>query len=352
LKILQLIDSLNIGGAERMSVNMANSFSDANIENILVCTRGQGPLKQFLPPSTKFIELNKNSVMDLLSLLSLFKLIEKEKPSVLHSHSSSIYWSILVKILYPKVILIWHDHNGNRKFENNFILRCILPFVNGIIVVNQDLLNWSVKEFPSTPSTLIKNFPYLGVVKKEKKKEVIILHLANLLNPKDHLTLIESVNLLKRRNSIQFYVWCVGKDSNDDYSQQVKRKIKDYGLENTVTLLGSVLDTKAILEQVKIGVLCSTSEGLPVSLLEYGLAGLPVVVTDVGQCSEVLQHGELGLVVPPSDSHKLCDALEWHIMNIEESNRMGALFKQHIESEYGAHNFMNQYFEFIFKLKK
>ena len=47
------------------------------------------------------------------------------------------------------------------------------------------------------------------------------------------------------------------------------------------------------------GVLSSVSEGLPVSLLEYGMAGLPVIVTDVGQCAEVVGNGRFGRVVPP-----------------------------------------------------
>lgn len=350
MKILQLIDSLNIGGAERMAVNMANAFCDNSIDNVLVCTRLNGDLNCFLPDKTNFYELNKKSTLDFLALFRLFCLIKKENPTIIHAHSSSIYWGVIIKLFFPKIKLLWHDHNGNRQNEGNQWLKIILPRVNGIVVVNTSLFNWAKKEITHIPISLINNFPFLKLKDSSIKNRIIILQLANLRHPKDHLTLIEAIKLLKTKTSIQFQVLCAGNDSFDDYSKLVKAKITEYSLENDIIILGSVRDTISLLEKASIGVLCSESEGLPVSLLEYGLAALPVVVTDVGQCAEVVNLGEYGKVVPPKDPEKLSNAILELLLNIEVSKQMGIAFKQHIETEYGVQKFLKDYRELIGKL--
>jgi glycosyltransferase involved in cell wall biosynthesis len=122
---------------------------------------------------------------------------------------------------------------------------------------------------------------------------------------------------------------------------------KEYGLEKNILILGSDTETSKLLEKASIGILCSSSEGLPVSLLEYGLAGLPVVVTDVGQCAEVVCFGKFGKISKPKDPENLSNSILELLEDIDESKRMGIAFKMHIETEYGAQKFLKHYLEFI-----
>ena len=55
--------------------------------------------------------------------------------------------------------------------------------------------------------------------------------------------------------------------------------------------------------------LTSKNEGTPVSIIEGMAAGLPVVSTDVGGVTDILNHGELGYIVPPSDWQALAKSL-------------------------------------------
>jgi glycosyltransferase involved in cell wall biosynthesis len=72
-------------------------------------------------------------------------------------------------------------------------------------------------------------------------------------------------------------------------------------LEKAIFIYGSRNDVQHILSQATIGVLASTDEGFPVSLLEYGLAQLAVVSTNVGYCSEVIKDNSNGLLFNPMD---------------------------------------------------
>ena len=72
---------------------------------------------------------------------------------------------------------------------------------------------------------------------------------------------------------------------------RVQERIQQHGLESHVFLLGSRSDVPSILSGCDIGVLSSASEGMPLALLEYGVAGLPTVATRVGQVPEILDEG-------------------------------------------------------------
>ena len=343
MKILQIIDSLEIGGAERMAVNMANVFNDSKIENALVCTRSKGPLANFLPPIVSVFEINKKSSIDFFAFHELVKLVSIYQPSIIHVHSTSLFWGVLVRMFHPNVKLIWHDHNGNRKKESNLLIKFFLKFVSGVIVVNQDLLEWVNSQLPRKKSQLIGNFPLLKFQPGVVKNGFVILHLANLRNPKDHLNLVESIRILKAKTNVQFEVWCVGKDSKDAYSDIIKEKISAYNLGETIKIFGAVENTALCIQRASLGVLCSESEGLPVSLLEYGLGALPTVVTNVGQCADVVGHGKFGTVVQASSPMDLADALAWHIQNIADSIDLGVKFKQHVEENYGPQRFIQDY---------
>ncbi len=81
----------------------------------------------------------------------------------------------------------------------------------------------------------------------------------------------------------------VGKDFNDDYSLKLNNLIESLDLKKNIFLYGSKPDISNILRQCEIGLLSSKSEGLPLALLEYGLANLPVIATKVGECESVIK---------------------------------------------------------------
>lgn len=337
-----------------MAVNMANAFIDNNIDNVLVCARTSGPLKKFIPEDAKFVELKKSSSFDLLAFMKLLRTIKAEKPDVVHAHSTSIYWGVAIKFFMPAIILIWHDHDGLSESlddSNRKILKRLSPYINGVVAVNEILKQWSLRNMKTKNIVFLRNFPYLknldASIKRDKN---IILHIANFRPQKDHFTLIKAIKMLKENTSISFEVWCAGSDINTSYSRSIKNTVKEFNLESEIKFLGSVEDTTGLLENATIGILTSQSEGLPVSLLEYGLAALPVVVTNVGQCSEVVGNGKFGVVVSPSNPHELYEALLNCLENKEESINLGFAFQQHVARTYGHQNFIFEYSKFINEL--
>jgi glycosyltransferase involved in cell wall biosynthesis len=212
--------------------------------------------------------------------------------------------AFLLKMNCPSLKLIWHDHYGDSEFLSqraSLSLKIILPFFDGIIAVNQKLKVWVEQKmnFKNTvylPNFLCeeKNVTDNTVLKGTTGKRIVCL--ANLRVQKDHFLLLEVAKKIKKSHP-DWTVHLVGKDFDDDYSKKIKNIIVEFNLEKTVFFYGTKQDVSNILNQSTIGVLTSKSEGLPVALLEYGRHKMPVVVTNVGEISSLVQDSKNGFVV-------------------------------------------------------
>jgi glycosyltransferase involved in cell wall biosynthesis len=100
-----------------------------------------------------------------------------------------------------------------------------------------------------------------------------------------------------------------GAASGAKHLDLIRNEASRLGLQNSVSVLGPRDDVEAILRMSDIGVLSSRSEGLPLALIEYGMAGLPAVATRIGQCPEVLDEGRAGSLVTPGEPAQLAEAL-------------------------------------------
>jgi glycosyltransferase involved in cell wall biosynthesis len=125
----------------------------------------------------------------------------------------------------------------------------------------------------------------------------------------------------------------VGSERDEGYATSLRKEISARGLARNVSFLGARPGVAGILEQCDIGVLSSTSEGLPLALIEYGAARLAAVATDVGQCREVLDNGCAGCLVPPGAPDKLGAAL----LSLLRSPELRAELALKLQKRVGTH---------------
>lgn len=315
MKVLQLIDSLHTGGAERMAVNIANSLTSNMDASYLCATREEGLLKQSLSAGVQYLFLNKQATIDFKAIKKLHGFIKRNGIAIIHAHSSSFFLGTLMKMLNPKLILIWHDHYGNSEYlehRSKFVLKISSLFFNHVITVNTKLQLWNEENLHIKSVSYLPNFTTYQNVRPntilEGNEGTRIICLANFRPQKDHINLLKAFSIVKMTYP-DWTLHLVGQDFNDSYSQSIKDFIKEKSLEKQVFIYGSCTDVFHILSQCSIGVLSSKSEGLPVALLEYGAASLPVVATQVGDCQQVIYSKEEGLLVEPQNPNVLAEAL-------------------------------------------
>jgi glycosyltransferase involved in cell wall biosynthesis len=304
MRIIQIIDSLEAGGAERMAVNYANALACQIDFSGLVATRKEGSILSQVDTKVNYLFLNKKRTFDLKAVFVLRRYVIENKVTIVHAHSTSFFVAFLLKLVCPSVKILWHDHYGDSEFLNSratFMFRMTLPFFDGVISVNQKLQQWAEQKLRVKNTIYLPNFPSQdyeieGVTFLKGTIGKRIVSVANLRPQKNHFLLLRVAKKLKETHP-DWTFHLVGKDFEDDYSATIKKLVVEYDLKDTVFLYGSQNDIQNILEQAAICILTSESEGLPVALLEYGRAKKPVVVTDVGEIPTVIVDDKNGFIV-------------------------------------------------------
>ncbi|WP_111672150.1 glycosyltransferase family 4 protein [Algoriphagus litoralis] len=352
LRIIQLIDTLDTGGAERMALNMANAFAAQNIPNLLIVSRRKGSLHSLLHQEDTLRVLGKNSTLDIKAFKKLLAEVDEFQPDLIHAHGTSVYWGIGLKLLRPAIKLIWHDHLGisEEVIQNNprRELLWIGKRLDFVFTADESTQTyWQQKKLLAKDRiAYLPNFPSLSPSVKKQTEKFTFLHLANYRSEKGQLNLIHAAKIL-RDQGLEFVVRMVGKEVDSSWKKEVLKQRADFGLEDSVLVEDTVHDVSGLLSEVNAGLVASDREGLPVSLLEYGLADLPVISTKVGQCSEVLGNGKFGRIVAVGRPDLLAEQMEAFIRNPSEALALGKSFGKQVAENYGEAQFKKTYFSVV-----
>jgi glycosyltransferase involved in cell wall biosynthesis len=348
--VMHVLDSLALGGAERAAVNIVNALPRKNYRPYLCTTRANGPLRDAVSADVECLSLERKTLFDARAVRKLLDFIRSQDIRILHAHGSSLFIAALTSWFPPLPILIWHAHYGRVALEDHraWVHRLAARRTRAVITVNHQLAEWCGRRL-AVPKDRIWCIP--NMVSAPATEPAIpdlpgtpgsrIVCVANLRPEKDHLNLVRAMALVVRRFP-SAHLFFVGAHSDPAYSassacfEAVKQEIVCNSLEQKISILGQPREISALLHGCDIGVLSSKTEGLPVSLLEYGMAGLPVVATRVGECEEVLDRGHAGLLVPPQSPRDLAEALLSLLASRERRTLFGERFLHRVQNLYSA----------------
>lgn len=342
--VMQMVDALAAGGLERVAVNLANLLPRELFTSYLCTTREEGPLANLIAADVSRLRLDRARRFELKALLRLSAHCRTHNVQIIHAHGTALLFAVFASLLPPFPKVIWHVHYGALAVKSRpaFAYWLLTRRVAAILAVNDDLAAWSRDQlrFPADRVHYLRNFVCEGNIVKITDdlpgvKGHRIVCVANLRPQKDHLTLVRAIAIVAKSVSAATLL-IVGAPTDADQLEKVEEQISRLGLQNNVHILGSRQDVVGILAGCDIGVLSSVSEGLPLALIEYGMAGLAAVATDVGQCSEVMDGGGAGLLVPPGDSEAIASALLHLLEHPDERAKMAGRFNKHVMSNYTA----------------
>lgn len=349
MKVLQLIDSLSTGGAERMAITLANELLREGIDSHLCVSRKEGLLKESIHPDVGYLYLQKKSAVDFKAFLRLYRYVKKNNIDVIHAHSTSYFWASQLKRMRPSLRLIWHDHYGDSEHlserKYGMIKRNASRF-DAIISVNEKLKQWALEQLNVQQVHFVKNFVTANsLIEPEMKLPGRpggrIVCLANIRPQKDHKNLLSAFAIIAEEiQDVSLHL--IGGHENHEYFEEVKALVPDKYSE-TIYFHGAQKGVPALLKEADIGLLSSRSEGLPIALLEYGMASLPVVCTDVGQCRKVIR--TCGKIVPSGDPKAFAEAVIHYLKNPEMASEDASHFRKHIETNYSFKAILPQLLE-------
>jgi L-malate glycosyltransferase len=220
-------------------------------------------------------------------------------------------------------LTLTNSEDGRHALEANEGLKTdrIRVIENGV-----DLERFSVTGLPDTGGQVVR----IGA-------------LANLRAVKNIDGLVRSAAVICRADSrAQFNVAGEGEDR-----PVLESQIRAAGLKNRFTLSGITRDVPGFLAGLDIAVLCSHSESMSNSLLEYMAAGRAIVATDVGSNSRLVRHEREGLIVAPGNDDALVKAIERLLRDATLARRLGTAARERAASEFSRGAMVRRFEEFF-----
>jgi glycosyltransferase involved in cell wall biosynthesis len=162
----------------------------------------------------------------------------------------------------------------------------------------------------------------------EAGSSTVIGAVAVLTPQKGHEYLVRAAaRVFARRPDARFRILGTPSPAHPEYVSSVRREATELGLSEggRLTFADPGADVPLLLQGIDILAMSSVrnSEGMPTAVLEAMACGKPVVATDVGAVSELIEDGVTGLLVEPEDERALAAALERLLRNEGERRAMG-----------------------------
>ena len=335
-KVLFVITKSNWGGAQRYVYDLTTNL-DQNRYEPVVALGGNGTLSEMLTHAgVRVVPLgqlkNTTGAKALLeSLQELTTIIKSEKPAIVHLNSSvaGLLGSIAAKrARVPAVLFTAHGwaFNEDRSLPQRLIIKSLhyltVLLSDRTIAVSRALvtqMNW-----PGALGKMkvINPGRSIGVMyeREEARTEIIgkqpplapyrndtwIVCLAELHPIKRHQTLIAAFASL-RLSRPHLRLILIGEGSE---RTTIESLITKHGLQDSVFVLGAITEAARFYAAFDVCVLASKSESYGYVLAEAGLAGVPIVATNVGGIPDIITNHIHGRLVPPDDTLALATALE------------------------------------------
>jgi glycosyltransferase involved in cell wall biosynthesis len=163
-----------------------------------------------------------------------------------------------------------------------------------------------------------------------REEQLLIGVIANLRPEKGHATLLQAVPMvIKRFPQAHFLI-----AGPDPLKQGERLRAMASSVSNHVSFLGDCSAVPELLAALDIFVLPSLSESLPNALMEAMSAGRPAIASAVGGCSELIEHGQTGMLVPPQDPEALAQQIVQLLEAPELREKLGQAARKRAESDF------------------
>lgn len=317
MRIVELVNNLDFGGVERQVVDLATSLRARGHEVSIVCLRGRGTLADEVElQGIAVYPLEKPEGPDLGALVRLVRHLRASGAEVVHSHNPLVHHYAVIGGRLAGVGVVVNTIHGLGNLaqrtglaERLYSLMC--RFSSRIVAV----CPMALREFraggviPASRLVAINNgiplAKLLDIPPRQDDGAVVFGIVGRLVPVKDHQSLLHAFALLRaKRPATRLAILGDG-----PLRAELEALAQRLGIADAVRFQGYSADVAGFLASVDVSVICSTSEGLPLSVLEAMAAARPIVGTAVGGIPDLIEGGDCGWLCPPGDSAALAGAL-------------------------------------------
>ncbi len=324
MHIMHVIDSLAIGGAERMLVDIANSTA-ASGHRVSVCvTRSEDALAQSLRPEVDCWELDRRARLDLGAMRRFAHLVSDQAIEVLHAHGRSTlsFLAALRTLGYIRLPVVLHDHAGLERDGSvpAWLRAWGSRYIAQYVGVYEKQGVWALRAgIPPGRIHIIGNAIDLERIRRVAPADIrrqfqiddgsLIGLVVGGIRPEKGIDILLKA-LAQCQCTERLRVLIVGGVRDPAYAAACRTQCTKLGLEATVRFVGERLDVPELLHAADFALIPSRCESGPLVLIECLTAGLPFVATAVGGVAEQVSREGLPEIVPPDDAGALARGIE------------------------------------------
>ena len=357
IRVLHVITRMNVGGPARHVLALTAALRGLGHETLIAFGTpepGEGELGPEGEPSVRIAALRRplDPASDQRAITELTRLITRFRPDVVHTHmakAGALGRSAARRVKGSAVVHTFHGHVLEGYFaspSNSAFMaaeRRLAKRTDALVAVSSstrdDLLalgigrpeQWRVLPLALDLEPILRSRIEPAEARRSLglPAEMPLVGIVGRLVPiKNHVLFLDAARRVLERIPAATFVIA----GDGELHQMLELEAESLG--DRVRFLGWVRDLPALYAALDVVALTSLNEGTPVALIEAAAAGRPVVATDVGGVSEVVEDG--GYLVPSSDGQALADAIESLLGDPEVRDRMGAAGRERVGGRYSA----------------
>ncbi|MGD0735515.1 MAG: glycosyltransferase [Terracidiphilus sp.] len=371
MKIAQFVNNLDMGGLERLAVDLAQCQVADGHEAFIYCLTHPGRLaKEAAEMDISVRSFTKGSGPRPGVMWKIATQLRDDRIDVLHTHNHLVHhYGVVAGQLAAVPVIVNTRHRAECRLvcgadgshitaespdkKSDLIFRATLPWVGAAVFISESTRQFFVKYrgVPASKTQVILNGAHLerflsvpshpGSVPGRVRFGIA----ARLVPEKDHFTLLRAFSrVVSEIPGAELQIAGDGPlwGRLIDFAQELK-------LTGHVTFLGALPHTAQFLSQLDIFVLSSLNEGLPLVLLEAMAAGLPIVSTRAGGVEEAAVDGKNAWLADPGDANGLAQAMIRMARTADPAD-VGAIGRKMVQERFRIEQTWQEYHELFLKL--
>jgi glycosyltransferase involved in cell wall biosynthesis len=337
MRIILVIQRLDVGGAERQIIELAQGLKLLGHQVSICCLNERGILAEEAEArGIAVVCLDKAFRFDLRVVYKLAAHIKRLRADVVQTYLyGANLWGTLAGRLAGVPVLVTSDRSGGwyqRKIE--LVTDQLLRTMTDALITNTNAGRHRVQRYAKVAADKI-HVIYNGMnwqrfenradgssIRNEfglKADSFVVVISGTMRYVKNCEMFVETAHhLLRGGERYQFVV--VGGGPMIPVMQSLAAT---YGIAPAISFTGVRHDIPRVLAMANVGVLCSYWEGFSNSIMEYMAAGLPVVATDVGGNRDLVANGVTGFLVRSGDIPQMAEKIRWLATDERMARSMG-----------------------------
>jgi len=366
MRIVQLVNNLDMGGLERLAVDLAYCQLAAGHVPTIYCLVHPGRIAaEAVANGVSVRSFEKPPGPHLSTVWKMAKQLRLDRPDVLHTHNHLVHHYGVIAGKFARVpVIVNTRHRAEFRFESgpdgsrittespdkksDLIFRATLPWTGSVVMISEATRQFFVRYrgVPKAKTQVILNGANLERFLSVPADPGSVLPrvrfgiAARMVAEKDHFTLLRAFGVVAEE--IPGAELQIAGDG--PLREQLVEFTKRLKLQDRVHFLGALPHAAQFLSQLDVFVLSSLNEGLPLALLEAMATGLPVVSTRAGGVDEAAKDGQNAYLATVGDSNDLAQAMI-RMARASDLRQKGALGQRIVQEQFRIEKTWQGYYE-------